>query len=111
MARQLNPDSLDMRIFTQRLQPVLPANPAHFVAAKRGVEREHAVRIDPNRARPQGMRHPMRALYVAGPHASGETIRRETMRPMAERTTGVAVFNPSKSYQCRKELEPSRFSE
>src|SRR6188508_2028550 len=72
---ELHPHGLDLGVLVEGVGAVLAAEPALPEPAERGVGAEHAVGVDPHRARAELGGHPVRPLHVAGPHGTGEAVR------------------------------------
>src|SRR6478735_3018227 len=75
LAGELHPHGLDLGVLVEGVGAVLPAEPALAEAAERRVGAEHAVGVDPDRARVQLGGHAVRPLHVARPHRARQPVR------------------------------------
>src|SRR2546421_2274391 len=76
LAGKFDPDRLGMRVLAHALQTVFTTHAAHLVATKGRIERQRAVRVDPDGSRTQGVRHAVRPPDIARPDAGGQAITR-----------------------------------
>src|SRR5256714_13528782 len=65
-----------MRVLAHALQTVFTTHTAHLVATKGRIERQRAVRVDPDGPCTKGVRHAMRPPDIARPDAGGKAITR-----------------------------------
>src|SRR5213076_1947420 len=70
-----DPDALDLRVFAHRLEAELAAHAAHLGTAERRGRVDELVGIDPDHARLELRRDPMRAPQIAGPETRAESVR------------------------------------
>src|SRR5437867_6725577 len=73
---QPDPHSLRFEIPVERLTADISAKSPCFEAAERRTRIVEVVRVDPDRAGTNGLRRPVRLLYVPGPYPRRESVDR-----------------------------------
>src|SRR5712692_10734848 len=81
LAGEVDPDGLGVCILAHALQAVLAAHAAHLVATEGCIERQSAVRVDPDGPRTQSVRHAMGPPDIARPDAGGQAVARLVRLP------------------------------